>query len=136
VQYERRDGLATFSLRVTADGERHRLRLGTQEDGWTRGRADRELEDVLARIRAGVWTPPVKEEERRPAEEQTFHEYATAYLRAAGASSPTARIPTTPGGCRAICCRSSQSIGSRRSTFSSSTSIAGTRSPSGSTSRT
>jgi integrase len=49
-------------------------------DGWTRARADRELEDVLARIRAAVWTPPVKEEERRPAEEQTFHEYATAYL--------------------------------------------------------
>lgn len=80
VEYERRDGLATFSLRVTADGERHRLRLGTQEDGWTRSRAERELEDVLARIRAGVWMPPVKEEERRPAEEQTFHEFATAYL--------------------------------------------------------
>ena len=63
VEYERRDGLATFSLRVTADGERHRLRLGTQEDGWTRPRAERELEDVLARIRAGVWIPPVKEEE-------------------------------------------------------------------------
>lgn len=80
VEYERRDGLNTYSLRVTADGERHRLRLGTQEDGWTRARADRELEDVLARIRAGVWTPPVKESGTKPPEEQTFHEYATAYL--------------------------------------------------------
>jgi integrase len=80
VEYGRRDGLITYSLRVTADGERHRLRLGTQEDGWTQARADRELEDVLARIRAGVWTPPVKAIDTQPTEEQTFHEYATAYL--------------------------------------------------------
>jgi integrase len=54
--------------------------LGTQEDGWTRARANRELEDILARIRAGVWTPPVKAEEQQRPEAQTFHEFATAYL--------------------------------------------------------
>jgi len=80
VEYERHDGLITYSLRVTAGGERHRVRLGTQEDGWTRARANRELEDVLARIRAGVWTPPVKAEDQQRPEAQTFHEFATAYL--------------------------------------------------------
>jgi hypothetical protein len=36
VEYERRDGLITYSLRVTVDGERLRLRLGTQRTGGLR----------------------------------------------------------------------------------------------------
>ena len=80
VARERRDGLITYSLRVTANHRRQRLHLGTQEDGWTAARAERELQDVLARIRAGVWSPPVRVVERRMSADPTFHEYATAYL--------------------------------------------------------
>ena len=80
VARERRDGLITYSLRVTANHRRQRLHLGTQEDGWTAARAERELQDVLAGIRAGVWSPPVRVVERRMSRIWTFHEYATAYL--------------------------------------------------------
>jgi integrase len=80
VARERRDGLITYSLRVTANHRRQRLHLGTQEDGWTAARAERELQDVLARIRAGVWSPPARVVERRMSADPTFHEYATAYL--------------------------------------------------------
>ena len=32
---KRKDGLRTFWVRVTVDGRRHRVRLGTDRDGWT-----------------------------------------------------------------------------------------------------
>lgn len=77
VQRTRKDGLTTFSLRVTAEGTRHRVPLGTDEDGWTERRAARELDKTLALIRAGVWRPEPAAE--RPAD-RTFHEFATGYL--------------------------------------------------------
>jgi integrase len=78
-EYARKDGLATYSLRITAYGERYRVRLGTNADGWTRERADRELADTLALIRAGVWKPPqpaVAQDDDEP----TFHVFASRYL--------------------------------------------------------
>lgn len=77
IRRTRKDGLTSFSLRVTADGERRRIPLGTEEDGWTDRRAANELENTLALIRAGVWQPP-SEPERLG--DPTFHEYATDYL--------------------------------------------------------
>ncbi|MGA8720776.1 MAG: hypothetical protein WB557_22425, partial [Solirubrobacteraceae bacterium] len=38
--------------------KREILTLGTDTDGWTFRKAERKLEDVLARIRAGVWEHP------------------------------------------------------------------------------
>ncbi len=75
----RADGLTTFSLRVRAYGKRHTIRLGTELDGWTEARAEIELANVCAQIRAGTWSPPGKHTET--GEVPTFHEYASAWLR-------------------------------------------------------
>ncbi len=56
--HERKDGQVTYSLRFRVDGKREVLTLGTDTDGWTHRKAERRLDDVLARVRAGVWQPP------------------------------------------------------------------------------
>jgi hypothetical protein len=48
------DGAQTFYLRLTVDGRRHRVRLGSDREGWTPGRAMVALEELLAEIRAGT----------------------------------------------------------------------------------
>ena len=52
--HERKDGQVTYSLRFRVHGKREILTLGTDTDGWTFRKAERKLEDVLARTRAGV----------------------------------------------------------------------------------
>src|SRR5947209_1181052 len=74
--HERRDGQVTYSLRFRVNGKRESLTLGTDTDGWTFRKAERNLEDVLARIRAGVWeapAPPGRDADRA----QTFHVFAS-----------------------------------------------------------
>jgi hypothetical protein len=56
--YQRKDGLTSWYLRVRADGRRHRINLGTELDGWTQARARIELQNVIAKIQAGLWQPP------------------------------------------------------------------------------
>ena len=77
--YVRADGLTTFSLRVRARGERHTIKLGSELDGWTPARAEIELANVCAQIRAGTWTPPRKSTETT--EVPTLHEYASLWLK-------------------------------------------------------
>src|SRR3954447_7649595 len=44
----------TFAVRFTLpNGERHQRRLGKDTDGWTRRRADEELQALLADVRRG-----------------------------------------------------------------------------------
>src|SRR5215218_2972082 len=86
------DGTRAFRLRFRADGARQRVVLHERTGcecgcggGWDERAARRELGDVLARVRAGVWTPgepgPAREtEHRRPV--STFHEYASRWLQA------------------------------------------------------
>jgi hypothetical protein len=76
--YERKDGLTSWYLRVRADGSRHRITLGTELDGWTPARARIELQNVLAKIQAGLWDPPA-----RPSsvpDDPSFHEFASSWL--------------------------------------------------------
>src|SRR6266571_143073 len=72
----------TFALRFRACGQRRYLTLGTRSDGWTRGKAETELQNVLADVRRGIWHEPVDlpavVEQSRP--EPTFHEFASAYV--------------------------------------------------------
>jgi integrase len=77
--YERKDGLTSWYLRVRADGSRHRINLGTELDGWTQARARIELENVLAKIQAGLWEPPASRESSA-ADDPTFHEFASGWL--------------------------------------------------------
>src|SRR3954452_10672424 len=76
--YARRDGLTTFSLRLRANGERHTIRLGTEAEGWSHVRAERELRNVQAEIRAGRWTPP---KPKNSVEDPTLHEFVSLWFK-------------------------------------------------------
>jgi len=76
---DRKDGLRTYWLRLTVDGRRHRVRLGTDRDGWTPARAQVELEGQIKAVDAGAWAPP----EKAPARDDgdpTFRAYASSWL--------------------------------------------------------
>jgi len=76
---KRKDGLRTFWARVTVDGRRHRVRLGTDRDGWTAARAQVELEEQIKAVQAGTWAAPAQPavgEESDP----TFRAYASSWL--------------------------------------------------------
>lgn len=69
----------SFALRVTANGRRRYVTLGSRADGWDRQRAQDELDNVLADIRRGRWQPPTREkpeEDRDP----SFHEFASRWF--------------------------------------------------------
>lgn len=77
----------TYVVRVHAYGRRHYLTLGSTQDGWTRRRAEAELQNIQADIRRGIWTPPrparartVKPIAAPDAKTVTFHEFASRWL--------------------------------------------------------
>src|SRR5687768_3604852 len=86
------DGTRAFRLRFHVDGARQLQVLHERPNcscgcggGWDERAARRELSNVLARIRAGVWAPPRPEPTPEPAESAvmpTFHQYASAWLEA------------------------------------------------------
>ncbi|MFP5364637.1 MAG: tyrosine-type recombinase/integrase [Thermoleophilia bacterium] len=76
---KRKDGLRTFWVRLTIDGRRNRVRLGTDRDGWTPARAQVELEEQIKAVRAGAWTrpePPAATDDSDP----TFRMFASSWL--------------------------------------------------------
>jgi integrase len=77
----------TFALRFPAYGERRYVTLGSAAGGWDRGRAEEELENVLADVRRGIWIPPERRGIDRDAEvsdalrcEPSFHRFASGWL--------------------------------------------------------
>ena len=76
------DGAQTFYLRLTVDGRRHRVRLGSDREGWTRGRAMVALEEQLAEIRAGTWQRAELAAGPGAGEQSdlTFRAYASSWL--------------------------------------------------------
>jgi len=50
----------TYALRFRAYGRREYLTLGGTDDGWTRARAELELENVLADVRRGLGEPGLR----------------------------------------------------------------------------
>ena len=76
--YDRKDGLTSWYLRVRAYGSRHRVNLGTELDGWTQARARIELQNVLAKIQAGLWEPPAPQ--ATALDDPTFHQFASSWL--------------------------------------------------------
>jgi integrase len=76
--YQRTGGLTSWYLRIRAYGGRYRLNLGTEFEGWTEARARIELQNVLAKVQAGIWEPPAPQ---APASnDPTFHEFASSWL--------------------------------------------------------
>ncbi|MEA2361297.1 MAG: integrase [Thermoleophilaceae bacterium] len=47
-----------YALRFRAYGERQYVTLGLERDGWTRKRAEDELQNIVADVRRGLWIPP------------------------------------------------------------------------------
>ena len=79
VERHRQTGVI-YGLRFTLpDGTRQYQTLGRADDGWTRKRADVELENVLADVRRGLWKPskpaPVVLETN-----PTFHEFSSRWF--------------------------------------------------------
>ncbi|MDX6697747.1 MAG: integrase [Solirubrobacteraceae bacterium] len=78
-----------YALRFHANGRRHYLTLGMRADGWTRRRAEDELQNVLADVRRGIWIAPDRRRDTgeageaqaaAQAHEPTFHEFASWWL--------------------------------------------------------
>src|SRR3954452_2036856 len=86
------DGTRVFRLRFHADGRRERRTLHERRDcdcgcggGWSERTARVELDNELARIRAGVWQRPARARDRGTAGAgpgPSFHEYASWWLQA------------------------------------------------------
>jgi integrase len=72
----------TFGLRFRAYGRREYVSLGTAEDGWTRAKAQTELENVLADVRRGIWRPAELEPAPEIDKDPTFHEFASHWFEA------------------------------------------------------
>ena len=85
------DGTLRFRLRFGAYGKRETLMLHEQRDcvcgcngGWSERTARVELNNILARVQAGIWERPKPEPAIEKAFEEipTFHEYASYWLQA------------------------------------------------------
>ena len=82
------DGTRVFKLRFRVQGQREMEVLHERRDckcgcggGWNERTAQIELENILAKVRAGVWRK--REAARRAARHRgcpTFHEYASKWL--------------------------------------------------------
>src|ERR1019366_1561174 len=73
----------TYGLRFTALGRRQYVSLGSTEDGWTRKKAQVELEHELARVKLGTWThpaPPPSEPVPGVESDPTFHVFASDWV--------------------------------------------------------
>ena len=84
-----------YALRFRALGERQYVTLGSRDDGWTRAKAETELQNVLADVRRGKWRPPVTEPPPESTEVPTFHQFASEWYAAqkleGGRRAPTRR---------------------------------------------
>jgi hypothetical protein len=69
-----------FALRFRVNGERHFVRLGSVEDGWTRKQAEVELETVLAQVKLGIWKPPEPEAIPEQQSDPSFREFASEWF--------------------------------------------------------
>ena len=70
----------TFGLRFRAYGKREYVTLGTADEGWTRAKAQTELQNILADVRRGIWRPPVAEVVQAPRKVPTFHVFASEWF--------------------------------------------------------
>jgi len=70
-----------FALRFGAYGQRQYVTLGSPQEGWTKAKAELELQNVLADVRRGIWQPPASSPEPAAAPDMTtFHEFSSAWF--------------------------------------------------------
>ncbi len=71
-----------YALRFRAYGRRQYVTLGADADGWTRQRAERELEYTLQQVERGVWQPPAAPVAALIMADPAFHEFASDWFAA------------------------------------------------------
>jgi integrase len=81
----------TYAFRFRVGGRRQYVTLGTDAEGWTRRRAEEELERTLAAVKLGVWKPAQAEILAEPEPEATFHVFASEWLGAREAEGLAAK---------------------------------------------
>jgi integrase len=69
-----------FAIRFSVDGTRHYYTLGYSTEGWSRKKAEAELQNVLADARRGIWQPPTEAVPEPARSAPTFREYAADWL--------------------------------------------------------
>jgi integrase len=72
----------SYGLRFNAHGRRQYVSLGSAEEGWTRKRAQVELENTIADVRRGIWKPPEPEPVPETEQDPVFHEFASDWFDA------------------------------------------------------
>ena len=65
-----------YALRFPAYGERQYVTLGLETEGWTRSRAEEELQNILADVRRGIWIPSDKHHRGRTGRDDETDEAA------------------------------------------------------------
>ena len=70
-----------WALRFRAYGQRRYLTLGTAADGWSHTTASIELQNTLADVRRGIWSPVKPQPKRLPDNDPRFRDFATNWLR-------------------------------------------------------
>ena len=68
-----------YALRIRAYGERHYVRLGRPDEGWTLSKAEKELSHVLADVERGRWRPEVSVEAPTVEAVPTFRVFASEW---------------------------------------------------------
>jgi integrase len=82
VIFDERRVSPVFALRFRAYGQRQYVTLGTVAEGWTRERAETELQNLLADARRGIWRPPDRQPTPVGPADPTFHEFASDWFEA------------------------------------------------------
>jgi len=78
--HEWKDGrTVSWRLRVRAYGQRYRIDLGTNHEGWSEDRAKGELDRVNEQIERGTWRPP--EPIVEPQKSETLHVTASRFYQ-------------------------------------------------------
>jgi hypothetical protein len=75
----------SYGLRFNAHGRRQYVTLGSAEEGWTRKRAQEELQQTLAQVKLGIWEPPVPAASELATEieqDPLFHAFASDWFEA------------------------------------------------------
>jgi integrase len=80
VVVDKRRRSPTYGLRFRAYGRREYVALGTAAEGWTKTKAQTELQNILADVRRGIWRPAVVETVEPPRDVPTFHVFASEWF--------------------------------------------------------